>query len=111
MPCKLRIIIFGEDISDLGIWKKLLRQNKYIYQNEKWGNQTDMSPTDIIDKSIALDSDGTNGSNIVHAVMNGGHNTFLCDYPEDEWRPTFVKMRYDRLNDDRKTFEKVFMKI
>jgi hypothetical protein len=54
-----RIIIFGEDISDLGIWEKLLRQSKYNYQNEKWGNQTDISPLDIIDKSIALDSDGT----------------------------------------------------
>jgi hypothetical protein len=54
-----RIIIFGEDISDLGIWEKLLRQSKYNYQNEKWGNQTDISPFDIIDKSIALDSDGT----------------------------------------------------
>jgi hypothetical protein len=54
-----RIIIFGEDIFDLGIWEKLLRQSKYNYQNEKWGNQTDISPLDIIDKSIALDLDGT----------------------------------------------------
>jgi len=54
-----RIIIFGEDISDLRIWAKNIRQSRYSYQNEKWGNQTDVSPLNIIDKSIALDSDGT----------------------------------------------------
>jgi hypothetical protein len=54
-----RIIIFGEDISALGIWEQLLRQSKYIYQNEKWWSQTDINPKEIIDESIALDSDGT----------------------------------------------------
>jgi hypothetical protein len=54
-----RIIIFGEDISALGIWEQLLRQSKYIYQNEKWWSQIDINPKEIIDESIALDSDGT----------------------------------------------------
>jgi hypothetical protein len=54
-----RIIIFGEDISALGIWEQLFRQSKYFYQNEKWWNQTDIDPRDVIDESIALDFDGT----------------------------------------------------
>jgi len=49
-----RIIVFGEDISALGVWEQLLRQSKYIYQNEKWWNQTEINPKEIIDESIAF---------------------------------------------------------
>jgi hypothetical protein len=94
-----RIIIFGEDISDLGIWEKLLRQSKYNYQNEKWGNQTDISPLDIIDKSIALDSDGTERLEYCTYCNEWGHDIFICDYPEHEWQPTFSDQDYDLYDD------------
>jgi hypothetical protein len=93
------IIIFGEDIFDLGIWEKLLHQNKYIYLNERWGNQSDMSPIDIIDKSIALESDGTERLEYCTYCNEWGHDTFICDYPEDEWRPTFTDHDYDLYDD------------
>jgi hypothetical protein len=51
LPKSDRIIIFGEDISASGIWEQLLRQSKYIYQNEKWWSQTDINPKEIIDES------------------------------------------------------------
>jgi hypothetical protein len=90
-----RIIIFGEDISALGIWEQLLRQSKYIYQNEKWWSQTDINPKEIIDESIALDSDGTERLKYCTYCNEWGHDTFMCEFTEDEWRPTFTDHDYD----------------
>jgi hypothetical protein len=77
----------------------LLRQSKYSYQNERWRNQTDMSPIDIIDKSIVLDSDDTERIEYCTYCNEWGHDTFICDYPGDEWRPTFTDHDYDLYDD------------
>jgi len=79
-----RIIIFGEDVFVLRIWEQLLRQSKYIYQNEKWWSQTDINPRDVIDDSIALDSNGTRRLEYCTYCNEWRHDTFNCEFTEDE---------------------------
>jgi hypothetical protein len=54
-----RIIIFGEDMSVLGIWGKRLKISNYHYINGKWWSKTYMDPKDLIDHNMLSGSDGT----------------------------------------------------
>jgi hypothetical protein len=44
-----RIIIFGEDMSILGVWGQLLKISNYRYSNGRWWRKTDMDPKDLVE--------------------------------------------------------------
>jgi hypothetical protein len=56
---KNRIIIFGEDMSVLGIWGKRLKVSNYRYSNGQWWSKTDKDPKDLIDHNQFSSPDGT----------------------------------------------------
>jgi hypothetical protein len=50
---------------------------------------------DVIDDSIVLDSDGTKCLEYCTYCNEWGHDTFTCEFTEDEWRPIFTDNDYD----------------
>jgi len=58
-------------------------------------SQIDINLMDVIDDSIVLDSDGTKCLEYCTYCNEWGHDTFTCEFTEDEWRPIFTDNDYD----------------
>jgi hypothetical protein len=92
-----RIIIFGEDMSVLGIWGKRLKVSNYRYINGQWWSKTDKDPKDLIDHNQFSGSDGTWHLDYCTTCEEWGHND--CDFIDDgAWGGSLT--HYDPYDDE-----------